>query len=240
MAVLHARITPAHAGKRTSCGIAGHGFRDHPRTCGEKVLLSLKHKEKLGSPPHMRGKASGSWKNFCAMGITPAHAGKSLPAMLTTSGDRDHPRTCGEKCRCDHFVILVNGITPAHAGKRLLICQRIQQCKDHPRTCGEKPNDTPRLSRFAGSPPHMRGKAVWKDIKQAEAGITPAHAGKSIQPSRPLNAAWDHPRTCGEKASFVLVVWSRAGSPPHMRGKESAPIYAPLPLRITPAHAGKR
>ena len=30
-----------------------------------------------------------------------------------------------------------------------------------------------------GSPPRVRGKAVWKDIKRAEKRITPACAGKS-------------------------------------------------------------
>ena len=29
--------------------------------------------------------------------ITPAHAGKSRPLNLSTTGTKDHPRTCGEK-----------------------------------------------------------------------------------------------------------------------------------------------
>ena len=53
---LHARITPACAGKR----IAGRnllcGQWDHPRMCGEKVDLARMPASKPGSPPRMRGK----------------------------------------------------------------------------------------------------------------------------------------------------------------------------------------
>ena len=52
--------------------------------------------------------------------------------------------------------------------------------------------------------------------------------------------AWDHPRTCGEKAAGGGSHNAGVGSPPHMRGKDCAFfILSPL-YRITPAHAGKR
>ena len=50
------RITPACAGKRF---VLGHRFRlqrDHPRLCGEKLLLLLVLVLDLGSPPLVRGK----------------------------------------------------------------------------------------------------------------------------------------------------------------------------------------
>ena len=34
---LSGRITPAYAGKRDRFPLILHGFRDHPRLCGEKV-----------------------------------------------------------------------------------------------------------------------------------------------------------------------------------------------------------
>ena len=86
----------------------------------------------------------------------------------------------------------------------------------------------------------MRGKAFLALTSMCVKGITPAHAGKSNFRCRIYPGIWDHPRTCGEKASFVLVVWSIAGSPPHMRGKVLQFPLCPLPSRITPAHAGKR
>ena len=49
-------ITPAYAGKSRIRAGRGAAFGDHPRVCGEKGMLRLKHSHKLGSPPRMRGK----------------------------------------------------------------------------------------------------------------------------------------------------------------------------------------
>ena len=76
LAVLHARITPAHAGKRPLCGILSVQREDHPRTCGEKVRDPQPGSHAQGSPPHMRGKAVPPWGEVLHQGITPAHAGK--------------------------------------------------------------------------------------------------------------------------------------------------------------------
>ncbi len=51
-------ITPAHAGKSNIQNIAVLIFKDHPRTCGEKLV-------------------SCRYGDFCDR-ITPAHAGKSI------------------------------------------------------------------------------------------------------------------------------------------------------------------
>ena len=57
------RITPAYAGK--SSHISGHDLCvwDHPRICGEKFPVSPCLLLQLGSPPHMRGKATLLSKN---------------------------------------------------------------------------------------------------------------------------------------------------------------------------------
>ena len=57
---LTARITPAHAGKRHMKDQQTRTFRDHPRTCGEKTIEKYHEETARGSPPHMRGKDSGS------------------------------------------------------------------------------------------------------------------------------------------------------------------------------------
>ena len=51
------RITPAHAGKRWCRRVTVLASRDHPRTCGEKEVKTIVLFCKVGSPPHMRGKA---------------------------------------------------------------------------------------------------------------------------------------------------------------------------------------
>ena len=65
----------------------------------------------------------------------------------------------------------------------------------------------------------MRGKVTLQDVPCDSVGITPAYAGKRCPRSSRLPA--------------------QSGSPPRMRGK-GAPFRAgALPLRITPAYAGK-
>ena len=109
-----------------------------------------------------------------------------------------------------------------------------------PRTCGEKL--IPPLLGFGltGSPPHMRGKERGSTSRQRRKGITPAHAGKSPAMSPGHITLRDHPRTCGEKGISDFSGNYEDGSPPHMRGKEWWQKSASCPMRITPAHAGKR
>ena len=45
----------------------------------------------------------------------------------------------------------------------------------------------------------MRGKVAFIVLIQSAIGITPAHAGKSVQRLLHSYNSWDHPRTCGEK-----------------------------------------
>ena len=90
-------ITPAHAGKRTTCPRWRAPTRDHPRPCGEKPCPALFRARGLGSPPPMRGKGSDSLQFRCVNGITPAHAGKSLRKRSFSQQRKDHPRPCGEK-----------------------------------------------------------------------------------------------------------------------------------------------
>ena len=150
-------ITPAYAGKRNEISFRWNGrkdhpricgkssqlrrwpgvMRDHPRICGEKSALTNCLLFPLGSPPHMRGKASCLYFRVPLTGITPAYAGKSYRERYGHHQGRDHPRICGEKStrkrRTDStlgspphmrgkvlsFVFRLNrdGITPAYAGK---------------------------------------------------------------------------------------------------------------------------
>ena len=131
-------------------------------------------------------------------------------------------------------------ITPAHAGKRDFLISRSSSNWDHPRTCGEKiPRTTP-YREALGSPPHMRGKVPHPRIQQADARITPAHAGKSSLYWSMSSVFQDHPRTCGEKTAREIPHKQKMGSPLHMRGKEVDHRAFPTRLGITPAHAGKR
>ena len=71
------RITPAYAGKSVAKKWNETGGEDHPRVCGEKVLLPHRRKPFMGSPPRMRGKVKCVLCSHGLRRITPAYAGKS-------------------------------------------------------------------------------------------------------------------------------------------------------------------
>ena len=89
--------------------------------------------------------------------------------------------------------------------------------------CGEKKNSIGIAATGAGSPPRVRGKdasAVFADIV---VGITPACAGKSGLQIIQFLVLGDHPRVCGEKTVKSIVIRTREGSPPRVRGKALRP-----------------
>ena len=71
------RIAPACAGKSLQRGTLQAFDGDHPRMCGEKIVLD--------------------WSAGEDEGITPACAGKSRPPGAAGVARPDHPRMCGEK-----------------------------------------------------------------------------------------------------------------------------------------------
>ena len=91
--------------------------RDHPRVCGEKVFACSGRAFIQGSPPRMRGKGLKLILFVFRAGITPAYAGKSLPAFLKKWAKKDHPRVCGEKSVKSFSVWSLTGSPPRMRGK---------------------------------------------------------------------------------------------------------------------------
>ena len=77
---LRNRITPADAGKTFILRVYPLKTQDHPRRCGENLLLHLRLRLLLGSPPQVRGKRCADVVNLGSTGITPAGAGKTAQA----------------------------------------------------------------------------------------------------------------------------------------------------------------
>ena len=119
-----------------------------------------------GSPPHVRGKGSRPVPAPHSTGITPACAGKSLPAFLREWAKKDHPRMCGEKLRPYCLRQLVPGSPPHVRGKGVV----------------------PEVQRtLCGITPACAGKRVPKSaFICAITGITPACAGKRLKRSRSI------------------------------------------------------
>ena len=150
----------------------------------------------------MRGKPRPRRPYMTRFRITPAHAGKTDPGILSVRVLRDHPRACGENKMCPAPCLLHAGspprmrgkllsnacgslparITPAHAGKTRGCAEFRQSGWDHPRACGE--NCVRLLVSLiqTGSPPRMRGKRINIHSSRLKPGITPAHAGKTAPP----------------------------------------------------------
>ena len=174
-----AGITPACAGKRKTP--LENGFRpgDHPRMCGEEPLRERPKLRRMGSPPHVRGRAEIRIRHPGTERITPACAGKSRWNASIATLAWDHPRMCGEergflarphrgtgspphvRGRVCPPIIRPGGagITPACAGKSFTASVKIAPMRDHPRMCGEELFQLNCPLPLPGSPPHVRGRA---------------------------------------------------------------------------------
>ena len=168
----------------------------------------------------MRGKVLGASKGCDGVGITPACAGKSASHGCGSRGWRDHPRVCGEKCYNGVVKIFSRGSPPRMRGKAdedfLRHCwQRIT-----PAYAGKSNPLITNQLRCHGSPPRMRGKDPLESVFDQLSGITPAYAGKRRRTADGSISNGDHPRVCGEKATWSPPSTTQAGSPPRMRGKD--------------------
>ena len=158
------------------------------------------------------------------------------PSGTQTAGSPPHMRGKG----IAHLLKLwAERITPAYAGKRNSFRPLRCRHRDHPRICGEKCDPAQHNVVPVGSPPHMRGKEEENPMNRFDLGITPAYAGKRLRGNNRRGRNEDHPRICGEKPFISFHLLIRRGSPPHMRGKETATRKTSMGYRITPAYAGK-
>ena len=232
---------------------------DHPRVCGENKAEDFLINRKAGSPPRVRRKPLRNNLKRPKTRITPACAGKTENGVECVMFDTDHPRVCGEnhaeglrrkpgfgspprvrgKRRWDSTRDTEQRITPACAGKTDQTEGVGRDRPDHPRVCGENRQLRYLSDPCKGSPPRMRGKRSTFPYKKTVAGITPAHAGKTLSSRHLCREHRDHPRACGENRRHKPENRSYLGSPPRMRGKPVLPFYVVRLTGITPAHAGK-
>ena len=151
------RIIPAYAGNTANTLINGASARDHPRVCGEHILLMQSINGQTGSSPRMRGTHLLGFVCDYGSGIIPAYAGNTRYVLHRLVSAWDHPRVCGEHARMAILHVTwtgssprmrgtrtrifdsceKTGIIPAYAGNtnRSAVC--VRQRRDHPRVCGE-------------------------------------------------------------------------------------------------------
>ena len=113
----HSGITPASAGKSQNTVVSLLVYQDHPRECGEKLLVRRSVGWRWGSPPRVRGKVSVCGGICAGLRITPASAGKRVVFFTRKSAMKDHPRECGEKRSLLPIIVGMEGSPPRVRGK---------------------------------------------------------------------------------------------------------------------------
>ena len=89
-------IIPADAGSTPVSAIRVLGSWDHPRRCGEHVILVRLIQIMVGSSPQMRGALVIILLTIYSLRIIPADAGSTGRGKLQRPDHADHPRRCGE------------------------------------------------------------------------------------------------------------------------------------------------
>ena len=192
-------LIPAHAGKtsrwerRRGCPWA------HPRSRGENSLMRASAAVVVGSSPLTRGKRAHDTRFRRAVGLIPAHAGKTNEPSFTALITGAHPRSRGENwwmpvarglragssplTRGKHGGptrrVTADRLIPAHAGKTVTPSDPPVAWKAHPRSRGENARPVRPRDMARGSSPLTRGKRQLHYLRSLPGGLIPAHAGKT-------------------------------------------------------------
>ena len=172
-------------------------------------------------------------------GITPAGAGKTYRRSWIANYEEDHPRRCGENLPIHHSHLQYLGSPPQVRGKRGIKDDEALEYRITPAGAGKTARKNGNRQNKYGSPPQVRGKLHGSKSVYRYYRITPAGAGKTIMLLENEIPQQDHPRRCGENFYSVGLAAYDTGSPPQVRGKLAVATPSCLPLRITPAGAGK-
>ena len=251
-------IIPADAGSTIRLPVRQSQRKDHPRRCGEHLIgLGVVHGV-TGSSPQMRGAQDEAWELWDEMRIIPADAGSTTEYLEAISGDKDHPRRCGEHVPLYLPLLRLAGsspqmrgarrgcvwddvfarIIPADAGSTVHGGVELVPTTDHPRRCGEHGTLQNLRTVLAGSSPQMRGAPDPGRICGPGRGIIPADAGSTCSSTGSAGANADHPRRCGEHIGGQIPNIQLHGSSPQMRGAHIARSSVFHTTGIIPADAG--
>ena len=171
-------LIPAHAGKTRCSTTRGAIARAHPRSRGENSGVGSLREVDEGSSPLTRGKPRSTPLSQHAVGLIPAHAGKTSKCTGPRKTPRAHPRSRGENVSVhDRNPFLGGsspltrgkrtmtpiqpetvGLIPAHAGKTPSRGRAHGWLRAHPRSRGENDSRPRRSVIQVGSSPLTRGK----------------------------------------------------------------------------------
>ena len=191
-------LIPAHAGKTAASAAATLLWRAHPRSRGENGGWDTPIAD-WRAHPRSRGENSHPPRGRLKMpGSSPLTRGKHDDGVAPSAGV---------------------GLIPAHAGKTCPPPRCPARRRAHPRSRGEnKPTRRP-PGTSTGSSPLTRGKPQTGDQDSDQAGLIPAHAGKTGSAARSSGARRAHPRSRGENDELASCFDDVTGSSPLTRGK---------------------
>ena len=251
--------SPLTRGKRCRCRRDRRRRRDHPRSRGENHANTMREVPEEGSSPLTRGKRVAAGVGPAAIGLIPAHAGKTSACPSGCASSPAHPRSRGENVRgrrprwCPAgsspltrgklvtatISILKLRLIPAHAGKTVSVRGGGFVAWAHPRSRGENIRPEGGSPSVRGSSPLTRGKLWVSTIPTDLKGLIPAHAGKTARQGPASRSPRAHPRSRGENRIAVPRASNRSGSSPLTRGKLYLGAQAFAARGLIPAHAGK-
>ena len=231
----------------------------HPRSRGENGFCAGLRLFDKGSSPLTRGKLKAPKGSTDNTGLIPAHAGKTPQGRICRDRKPAHPRSRGEnsisglivdratgsspltrgKQRLRYNEHEQRGLIPAHAGKTYEAHALAIQTGAHPRSRGENGTRSDLAYVTEGSSPLTRGKRGARDHRRGQAGLIPAHAGKTKPSAYQTARCTAHPRSRGENVFQVMRIWPRSGSSPLTRGKHKFKKTLEFAGGLIPAHAGK-
>ena len=192
-------LIPAHAGKTTWTTPSPLSARAHPRSRGENWDTDRRYHKARGSSPLTRGKPIQYEQKSVQEGLIPAHAGKTGRKTRASRPRPAHPRSRGEnppfaswkaliagsspltrgKLRSHAEADQAPGLIPAHAGKTTFHIVDTLVWPAHPRSRGENKSFHVDNVSVVGSSPLTRGKQERASSLVGDAGLIPAHAGKT-------------------------------------------------------------
>ncbi len=233
-------------------------WREHPRACGDDVVVTCAGFTHRGTPPRVRGRRAPAAGRPPRKGNTPARAGTTRPTPRSPRGRSEHPRACGDDDLQRPELVPLGGTpprvrgrrwrparwcrrtgnTPARAGTTYPYGPRTVRVREHPRACGDDAHRVVDLEPRRGTPPRVRGRLDPLLDAERRDRNTPARAGTTWTSTGPTRTTTEHPRACGDDARSVSTRSSTAGTPPRVRGRHPRGRLAAVGGGNTPARAG--
>ena len=212
-----------------------------------------------GSSPLTRGKPLIPRRKHPHPGLIPTHARKTGLASRSRRGGWAHPRSRGEnrakfvddgrnwgsspltwgKQPHDSAENSGRGIIPAHSGKTARRRRTLRSRRAHPRSHRENVDGQRETAEEWGSSPLARGKRDHLRDRLHDAGLIPAHAGRTCVRYTGCRRSRAHPHSRRENSPMIAMCAVLLGSSPLTRGKLPRKAFTVAGRGLIPTHAGK-